>query len=1592
MARVVCQVAVDPKRITFRWSEADTSFEPCFLSPEQTAAFWQTVKKANAALPGLAQAQAENDADALRQHAVQLAAIGHQLHTFLFPDTDLGREIRQWLSKLYDSGNLVSLEIIGDTTNTVPWNVVYELPPDKTAFQSLEPYNEAWRNFWGIRFCLAQTPSYSLLRKVELLDHPGVLLVVDSTVRDKLSQEQQDKLDQLIDSQGWDVAGSVTDLELKIGDTVPDVLYLFCRVKGNALLIGGDEFPLDRFQNALRKSESPQSPWNNLLVFLNPALVTQEDWAAFQESFQPLPFAGVILPRVLLPLDQASDFALDFLEQFLAMSSPLGEIVQNLRSRHAPAGLVFATHAPPRLQVSWEAADEDDSKKNSREDEEAESIPLPSSPFRPFIPCDQEDRALFVGRENDVAAVAGLLASPHTRFLFLHGRAGIGKTSLLRAGLLPALVEDAAGYLALRDRSDAEDISSEADYPVLAVRGTNDLPYQLALAVCAFSAAPFRFSTPTGRQVIIELPELLRGQLQPPSTQIQEANTRVTAEPSQPGDLSPAEVRSAFLENTTLFAQLLRLWGERLPVELVILIERGEEIFTLSQTQEDLANRNTALAMLGQLANHAGTGKVIVSLRTEYLARWLARFRQTPAAARCWKEYLLPALDVSQLTDVLLQPTTVEAVPYSTDIPRQRYRFQFEDGLAESMAREALQLSNQGSEEALPLLQILGDRLYALVANRDNKTITTQDLTTIGGVAGGTARYAEQLLLGLFAAQNRPVQQLLLSLYARQPDGTLIRTARTSEELAAAWRGPVALNTILQSAANPEINLLEELVSCPGGQEQIQYSLGHDALVPVVAQWDREAGQKQFAQKRVADVLWILIPLAVLACTVTWFFTKMAATRSEGLLAQAYEQQMQKLVGEFRGFLGQEIEKTFLPLYVGQMHQAQQAIDASNVSHALELLRKQNPNLAAGERSVIDYRGFEWHYLWGRLHEQGHTLTGDGHPVLALSLSPSGDVLVSGNFEGKAHFWDTQKRQLTHSTDKRILQECRGVAVSPDGEHVALANADHFVYLAMLTKNKDTTDWTPLDGHTKPVNAVAFSPNGKILASAGDDHTILLWDVEKKKRQHTLKGHIAPVKAILFSPDGKSLVSGGDDHRLLLWDVADGMEQSILVGPEGTVHALALSPDGKTLVSAGLKRELDFSSGLVKFWSFPDGKPLEKDIAYSVPVLSATFTPDGATLVTGSQDGLINLWETASRKHLRKIFAHADAVNALAMTAGGKQFYSGSSDGFIKLWDVEQPPDVIQAHEGDALCLSVSPHDRWVATGGRDGKIKIWEIDTGKLVQEWNNAKGAVMSLDFSQKDDHLGLAAGTWDQDSGQVILFEAREPKKGESLQFEPIHTLTDHKAGVTCVAFSPDGKWLASGSMDKSVRIWDRETGKVKHTFLGRHKEPVYSLAFSPDGGQLASGGKDGVIYFWNLQLGTPFQIGGKSGSGETDEQGGLTGHNGPVRTLHYQSHDALFISAGDDGKIIFWDLQEGKSIPPHFQGGPVSSLAMTPDGKTLVAAGHDSALHFWDFDLIRQRFTLHTDMGAVHAVEFTGNGLTMIAAGQDGTLRFWRTKSH
>lgn len=662
-------------------------------------------------------------------------------------------------------------------------------------------------------------------------------------------------------------------------------------------------------------------------------------------------------------------------------------------------------------------------------------------------------------------------------------------------------------------------------------------------------------------------------------------------------------------------------------------------------------------------------------------------------------------------------------------------------------------------------------------------------------------------------------------------------------------------------------------------------------------------------------------------------------------------------------------------LYAAHMTLAQQAWERGHAARVRTLLDRDAPR--PGQE---DLRGFEWRYFHGLSNrERASWLTGK-HAVSAVAYSPKGDVLATGSYDRSVRLWDPQTGK-----ELRLLGNHRGpvtaLAWLPDGASIITGGLDQAVKVWNVADSKELATLPQpdpvrclavsadhiavglesglvrlLDPRTRqevdrfsgvgPVGGVALAPDGKALA-AGIGKQVRVWPLANDTDPVYLDGHQGDIRSLAFSPDGKTLATGSADQTIKLWDVATRKERATLRGHLDAVASVAFSADG-TLLASG---------------------------AGDVMSLPVTFPARSRATQLREKPGEIKLWDVAVGQERVSLRGHASPVFSVAFDPRRSgTLASGGEDMTVILWDVaDVPPQVLAGHGGDPKkgkevnCVAFAP-DGTLASVSDDQTVRLWDRATGREERRLTNHKAPVKAVAFRGPL----MATGAGDK---TIKLWD-----KGPA-------TLTGHTQTLRALAFSPDGRTLASGAGDFAkenppgeAKLWDVATRSARASLPG-HTDLVRTVAFSPDGATLATGGDDKTVRLWDPAVGQHRQT--------------IDGLPFAARHVAFSPDGStLAIACGgvwdahEPGAVLLWDLAQGKTravLRGHRAAVMVAVYA--PDGRTLATGSTDGAVKLWDPITGQERCSLDGHKGLIRTAAFSPDGQMLATGDSEGVIRLW-----
>lgn len=583
-------------------------------------------------------------------------------------------------------------------------------------------------------------------------------------------------------------------------------------------------------------------------------------------------------------------------------------------------------------------------------------------------------------------------------------------------------------------------------------------------------------------------------------------------------------------------------------------------------------------------------------------------------------------------------------------------------------------------------------------------------------------------------------------------------------------------------------------------------------------------------------------------------------------------------------------------------------------------------------------------------------MEGHSNAVNSVSFSRDGSILATGSDDGTVRLW-SQDGQLLLKPLEGHTDAVTSVSVSPDGTKVASVSRDKTLKLWDIQSGKllDNVD----SAHSDEINSVAFNSDGTLLATASRDHTIQLWTVQNnslKRASAPFSKHISSVGTVAFSPNGKLLASGSDDGQVILWDLqGNSVRNPISVYQNNPVIEVSFNQDG-TFATAGEEN----GQGIVKLWD-ATGNLIRELSGDRAAFLSAQFSPDGNLIVASDGAGVIRLWQLDEINPITLKRQNTSRINSIRFSSNGKLVAVGSSDNSVELWNLGSPlRTVLKGHKETILGVAVSSADAKIATSSQDGTVRLWSPQ-GQQIWETLPLENAIQVTRVKFHPQHNIVVSG---DSEGKLHFWNSETGKRSRP-------PLPAHDKLIYDLEFSPNGQFMVSTSGDKTAKLWN--FSYLSTPAILNHESDVYSASFSFKEHILATASADGVIKFWDTT--------GKS----IDNL--LVQNDAGVSSIAFSPTDNLLALGDLNGSIKLWDKSNGRlrEIGTHKES--VWSMSFSFDGQLLATASDDSTIKIW-----KANGTLLTTLkghnGNVNSVSFDPQySHVLVSGGQDARAVRW-----
>jgi WD40 repeat protein/energy-coupling factor transporter ATP-binding protein EcfA2 len=577
---------------------------------------------------------------------------------------------------------------------------------------------------------------------------------------------------------------------------------------------------------------------------------------------------------------------------------------------------------------------------------------------------------------------------------------------------------------------------------------------------------------------------------------------------------------------------------------------------------------------------------------------------------------------------------------------------------------------------------------------------------------------------------------------------------------------------------------------------------------------------------------------------------------------------------------------------------AGQALGNLTQHQVKSLVFNSNSNLAfvSGEGKI---------HFWDLTNKEIKSFSQD--KIESVAFSPNGKTLASIRDDHKIQLWDLTGKLLLELENE---SQADSLVFSPDGKNLLLIPSQEVTLKLWNLENKKLVTFNNDDKFA----TVVFSPDSKKLISGGQEGKVTIWNLAGKSLVNI--SYKAGVDSIVFSPDGKTFATGSRDNTIKIWDLNG--EKLLTLNHQDFVSSIVFSADSKTIVSAT-------DSGSVSLWNL-QGK-IPPSVSHEEAIESIAFSPDGKIIASASDDKTVNLWDVTGKKiHTLK---HESQVNRVLFNPNGKTLASVNNNNIIEIWDINGKKLHSLPHQHEINSLVFSPDGETLVSASDDGSMKLWNV-TGKEIRTLKHQQ-SVKSVVFSPDGKILASAsddktAKLWDLTGKEILTLK--------------------HQQGVEKIVFSHNGKTLVTSDRD-IVQLWDLK-GKELHIF--KDKDSVKSVVFSPDDKTLATVLEDKKVKLWNLK----------------NKESQTLNHQTEVISVVFSADGKALVSHTVNYAIKVWDLSgrvlytlqeklDSDNQPFNADGKAYihyskdKTLLFSSDGKTLAATSKDNTVTLWDWEL-------------------------------------------
>ncbi len=1222
---------------------------------------------------------------------------------------------------------------------------------------------------------------------------------------------------------------------------------------------------------------------------------------------------------------------------------------------------------------------------------------MPDRPLNPFPglrPFRTDEEYLFFGRDTQCQDLLRLLEK--RRFIGVLGSSGTGKSSLVRAGLLPALYRGG-----------------------LIKQGSH-----WSVAICRPGGAPIR--------------NLAHALLE------SEIWDHLDEETDLPGAIEIETVLQRSGMGVSEVAQMAKMPAEE---NLLIVVDQFEELFRFHKKTSSVEDRDAAEAFVNLLLEGARDENlsihVVLTMRSGFFGDCAAFEGLSEVINR--GAYLVPRLTRDQLKEAIEGPAKVSGAQMAPrliqrllndaggapdelpvlqhalmrtwdrwrdrEIPHEYidlYHYDAIGGMAEALSRHADEVYTHLGEEDQQIAQRLFktltekdpdnrgirrpislERLTGIIASSDEAVAHVIDAFRIPSVSflmpsadqrlrpDSIIDISHESLMRIWKRLGRWVDEEMQSarIYHR-----LTETAELWERgqadlyhdpdlhIARAWyeeTRPTALWAEQYGGGFARaIQFLTESQRKKEEEQELEENLRERELASAKALADERARSAKRARRFSLIFAAFSVLLAFLAAAA---YLAMRFARGQARLAR----NAQIVAERAERAVSQNFSQSDYRL--GQSH-AEAGRFGESLAYLARALKNKRNLSTAGDRIYAILTEVSLPVSHFHHRDQGD--------IEAIAFTPDSQTLITGSYDDFARIWDidSNREEAQWRHQDRIL----AIAVSRDGTKIATGSRDGSISIFDRTNSRLIR---ATFRHEDDVNALTFSRDGRVLLTCSDDQTVRIWNWatgNELRRWH----HDNAVNQIAFGPNESTVISVSDDNTARVWDIVANRER-LRAGHDGDVTTIDVHPDQPLFATSS-------EDATAKVWSIETGECLST-LTHEDTVRAAQFSPDGMHIATCGHDRTVRLWTFPAGTELHR-WAHRDAVDGLDFSPDGKLIASASDDQTVRIWETDTGWESSVSpllHRIDVDQAMFSPDGQWLATVA-DNEVRVWRFEDFReppyKVPLANVTTGALEPTGQWVAGGSEDGIVGQWRADTGA-----ARHPE-------------IQHQSAISTVIYSPDGEWLISGDVSGQVRVWEARTGREITREPLTHSEAITSLVMPRNGFLVVASGRR--LSSWTLPNGNPgvtvdlpstatvmranasesyIGIGCANGTTVVCDALNLTkvhslASSGSINALDFSQN--LLATASDDWSARLWDLETGKQKSrPMGHGGEVASVRFSPQEDRLITGALDQRARMWSTTSASVLGRAFAHRNGVLSVAFSTDGARVVTSSADLSARVW-----